>query len=80
MEVIYMAAPPGVVRTVKTFLDVVVERLGDASAGFITLWFSLVSMEKYVAYVHLICFGLILHGLPSRGFYEPDTQKYFVSE
>jgi ATP:ADP antiporter, AAA family len=35
MEVIYMALPVPVVKAIKTFLDVVVERLGDASAGFI---------------------------------------------
>lgn len=59
MEVIYMAVPVNVMKSVKTFLDVVVERLGDATAGFIILLFSLFSTEKYIAYVHFICLGLI---------------------
>jgi ATP:ADP antiporter, AAA family len=59
MEVIYMALPVPVVKAIKTFLDVVVERLGDASAGFIILLFSFFSTEKYIAYVHFICLGLI---------------------
>ena len=59
MEMIYMAVPANVVKAVKTFLDVVVERVGDASAGFIILLFSLFTAEKYIAYVHFICVGLI---------------------
>ena len=59
MEVIYMALPVPVVKAIKTFLDVVVERLGDASAGFIILLFSFFATEKYIAYVHFICLGLI---------------------
>jgi AAA family ATP:ADP antiporter len=59
MEIIYMAVPASVVKAVKTFLDVVVERVGDASAGFIILLFSLFSTERYIAYVHFICVGLI---------------------
>jgi ATP/ADP translocase len=59
MEVIYMALPVPVVKAIKTFLDVVVDRLGDASAGFIILLFSFFSTEKYIAYVHFICLGLI---------------------
>ena len=59
MEVIYMAIPVTVMKAIKTFLDVVVERIGDASAGFIILLFSLFATEKYIAYVHFICLGLI---------------------
>jgi ATP/ADP translocase len=59
MEVIYMAVPVTVMKAIKTFLDVVVERIGDASAGFIILLFSLFATEKYIAYVHFICLGLI---------------------
>ena len=59
MEVIYMAMPVTVMKAIKTFLDVVVERLGDASAGLIILLFSLFATEKYFAYVHFICLGLI---------------------
>lgn len=60
MEIIYMALPAGVIRSIKTFLDVVVERVGDASAGFIILFFSLASVARYKAYVHIICVVLIL--------------------
>jgi AAA family ATP:ADP antiporter len=60
MEMLYMAVPPGVVKAVKTFLDVVVERIGDASAGFIILGVSLLSLQDYIGYIHLICVGLIL--------------------
>jgi AAA family ATP:ADP antiporter len=60
MEIIYMAVPADVVKAVKTFLDVVVERVGDASAGFVILLFSLFAVERYVAYVHFLCLGLIL--------------------
>jgi ATP:ADP antiporter, AAA family len=59
MEIIYMALPAGVMRSIKTFLDVVVERVGDASAGFIILFFSLTSIASYKAYVHIICVVLI---------------------
>lgn len=60
MEISYMAVPPNVVKAAKTFLDVVVERVGDASAGFIILLFSLLSAERYIAYVHFICVGMIV--------------------
>jgi hypothetical protein len=60
MEVVYMDVPTSVVKAVKTFLDVVVERVGDATAGFIILLFSLITTERYIAYVHFICVGLIL--------------------
>jgi ATP/ADP translocase len=63
MEIIYMAVPARVVKAVKTFLDVVVERVGDASAGFIILLFSLFVAERYIAYVHFICVGMIFSWL-----------------
>jgi ATP/ADP translocase len=59
MEIIYMGVPANVKKAIKTFLDVVVERVGDASAGFIILFFSISSMTGYKTYVHLICVGLI---------------------
>ena len=68
MEIIYMAVPASVVKAVKTFLDVVVERVGDASAGFIILLFSLFATERYVAYVHFICVGLIVAWLAGNRF------------
>lgn len=60
MEIIYMAVPAGVRKSIKTFLDVVVERVGDASAGFMILLFSLSSMAGYKSYVHSMCIVLII--------------------
>ncbi|MGZ8452285.1 MAG: NTP/NDP exchange transporter [Candidatus Binatia bacterium] len=59
LEVVYMGVPASVKKALKTFLDVVVERVGDAAAGFIILFFSLASVVSYKAYVHFICVGLI---------------------
>jgi ATP/ADP translocase len=59
MEVIYLAVPAGVIKSIKTFLDVVVERVGDASAGFIILLVGFASLGSYRRYVHFICVGLI---------------------
>ena len=60
MEISYMAIPIDLMRRIKAFLDVVVERIGDASAGFIILFFTLSSAEGYARYVHLLCLGLIV--------------------
>ncbi len=60
LEIIYMAVPPQTIKTIKTFLDVVIERVGDASAGFIILLYSLISLDANVRYVHFICLGLIV--------------------
>ena len=68
MEVIYMAVPTSVVKAIKTFLDVVVERVGDATAGFIILLFSLVAAERYISYLHFICVGLIFGWLTLNRF------------
>jgi len=59
MEIIYMAVPANVKKAIKTFLDVVVERAGDASAGFIILLVSFSSLVGYRTYVHFICVGLM---------------------
>ena len=59
MEIIYMKVPASIKKALKTFLDVVVERVGDASAGFIILFFSLSSVASYTTYVHFISVGLI---------------------
>ena len=59
MEITYMAVPLEVMRRIKTFLDVVVERVGDASAGFIILLLTF-SGGKYLSYVHFLCLALII--------------------
>ena len=60
MEILYMPLPDGVLKTVKTFLDVVVERLGDATAGFVILAYSLLFTNLETHYVHWVCVTLIL--------------------
>jgi AAA family ATP:ADP antiporter len=60
MEIAYMAVPPTTMKTIKTFLDVVIERVGDASAGFIILLYNLIWLDANVRYVHFICLGLIV--------------------
>lgn len=75
MEIIYMAVPANVVKAVKTFLDVVVERVGDASAGFIILMFSLFAAERYIAYVHFICLGMIFSWLALNRFLQVGYSK-----
>jgi AAA family ATP:ADP antiporter len=60
IEMIYMPLPGNVKKTIKTFLDVVVERFGDAAAGFVILFFSLSLVKRYVTYVHFVCVALIL--------------------
>jgi ATP/ADP translocase len=59
MEIIYMALPARVVKAVKTFLDVVIERVGDAAAGLTILLVSSLSGNGYIARVHLVCIGLL---------------------
>jgi AAA family ATP:ADP antiporter len=59
MEILYMPLPVTVMKTVKTFLQVAVERIGDATAGIILFFYSLVFPERYIAYVHFVCVALI---------------------
>jgi ATP:ADP antiporter, AAA family len=60
IEILYMPLPAGMRRTVKTFLDVVVERAGDATAGFIILLATFWSADMAITNVHILCVGLIL--------------------
>jgi hypothetical protein len=46
-------------KTVKTFLEVVIERTGDATAGFIVL-LTLYFTGTYHTYVYFVCIALIL--------------------
>jgi ATP/ADP translocase len=59
METLYMPLSDKVKKTVKTFLDVVIERTGDATAGFIIL-ITLSFTSSYYAYVHFVCVALIV--------------------
>ena len=60
IEILYIPVTAEVKRRLKTFLDVVVERLGDATAGFIILVYTAVWRTSDVTEVHFICIGLIL--------------------
>lgn len=59
MEILYMPLSARVKKMVKTFLDVVIERTGDAMAGFIVL-LTLSFTGTYNTYVHFVCVGLLL--------------------
>ena len=68
MEIVYMALPSDIVKAAKTFLDVVVERLGDATAGFIILFFTLFSTRDYLSYIHIVCMAVIVVWFGLNGF------------
>ena len=59
MESLYMPLSGKVKKTVKTFLDVVIERTGDATAGFIIL-VTLSFTAGYYTFVQLICVAMIV--------------------
>jgi len=59
MESLYMPLSGKVKKTVKTFLDVVIERIGDATAGFIILLI-LSFTGSYYTYVQFVCVALIV--------------------
>lgn len=78
MEVIYMGLPSPVMKAVKTFLDVVIERVGDATAGFIILVLSVSFLASFRSYVHFICLGsiflwIVLIRILRRGYAEEMT-------
>lgn len=58
MESLYMPLSGKVKKTVKTFLDVVIERIGDATAGFIIL-LALSFTGSYYTYLQFACVALI---------------------
>ena len=59
MESLYVPLSGKVKKTVKTFLDVVIERIGDATAGFIIL-LALSFTGSYSTYVQFACVALIV--------------------
>jgi len=58
MEILYMPLSAKVKKTIKTFLEVVIERTGDATAGFIVL-LTLYFAGTDHTYVHFVCIALI---------------------
>ena len=71
-EMLYFPIPANIKIRVKTFLDVVLERLGDGSAGFIILFFSLAGSPNYSALVYcaiaLIALWIALLPALHRGY------------
>ena len=60
MEILYLPLSAAVKRRVKTFLDVVLQRLGDSAAGLIALFYALFIMQSNPASLAYFSLGLIL--------------------
>ena len=60
MEILYLPLSANIKKQVKTFLDVVLQRLGDGAAGLIVLFYCLFIMEsEHTANLAFISLGLI---------------------
>jgi ATP:ADP antiporter, AAA family len=60
MEILYLPLSATVKRRVKTFLDVVLQRLGDGAAGLIVLFYALFIMQSAPASLGYFSLGLII--------------------
>jgi ATP:ADP antiporter, AAA family len=60
MEILYLPLPATLKKQVKTFLDVVLQRLGDGAAGLIVLFYALFMMQSEPASLAYFSFGLII--------------------
>src|SRR6266576_685098 len=60
MEILYLPLSAAVKRRVKTFLDVVLQRLGDGAAGLIALFYALFIMHSNPASLAYFSLGLII--------------------
>jgi ATP:ADP antiporter, AAA family len=60
MEILYLPLSATVKRRVKTFLDVVLQRLGDGAAGLIVLFYTLFMMRSDPASLGYFSLGLIV--------------------
>jgi ATP:ADP antiporter, AAA family len=60
MEILYLPLSAAVKRRVKTFLDVVLQRLGDSAAGLIALFYALFIMQSNPASLAYFSLGLII--------------------
>jgi ATP:ADP antiporter, AAA family len=59
IEILYLPLAAPVKARVKSFLDVVVQRLGDGVAGLIVLFYALFMMQSDPAILIYFCLGLI---------------------
>ncbi|HEX4991204.1 MAG TPA: Npt1/Npt2 family nucleotide transporter [Candidatus Binatia bacterium] len=60
MEILYLPLSATVKRRVKTFLDVVLQRLGDGAAGLVVLFYTLFMMQSDPASLGYFSLGLII--------------------
>jgi AAA family ATP:ADP antiporter len=60
MEILYLPLSATVRKRVKTFLDVVLQRLGDGAAGLIVLFYALFTRQSEPASLGYFSFGLII--------------------
>jgi AAA family ATP:ADP antiporter len=60
MEILYLPLSAAVKRRVKTFLDVVLQRLADGAAGLIVLFYALFMMQSEPASLAYFSLGLII--------------------
>ena len=59
MEILYLPLSATIKRRVKTFLDVVLQRLGDGAAGLIVLFYALFMMQSDPALLAYFSLGVI---------------------
>src|SRR5919106_3853381 len=60
MEILYLPLSAALKKRVKTFLDVVLQRLGDGAAGLIVLFYALFMMQSDPASIAYFSLGLII--------------------
>ena len=60
MEILYLPLSAAIKRRVKTFLDVVLQRLGDGAAGLIVLFYALFMMQSDPALLAYFSLGVII--------------------
>ena len=60
MEILYLPLSATLKKRVKTFLDVVLQRLGDGAAGLIVLFYALFMMQSDPASIAYFSLGLII--------------------
>jgi AAA family ATP:ADP antiporter len=60
MEILYLPLAATLKKRVKTFLDVVLQRLGDGAAGLIVLFYALFIMQSAPASLGYFSLGLII--------------------
>ena len=60
MEILYLPLSASLRKQIQTFLDVVLQRLGDGAAGLIVLFYALFMMQSEPAGLPYVCLALII--------------------